>query len=100
MKPLYDDRLLSVEILNINKHRITAVRDEQQDWYVERAGKPLGPKVVILEPNHRYLLPHHFYRITHENSSEMAPVLAIYGDKIGTGETKASRPEAARSRLY
>lgn len=97
MPDIYDDRLLSVEVLNINKKRVVATRDTTQDWYVIRAGKPIGPLKVILDPDHRYLFPHHFYKMNFEGSVELAPVLAIYGNKIGTGETKQSRPEPAKT---
>lgn len=88
-----DQLLVRREIYNPNQFPITWLRQNDKVPYILNCGITAGPAAVHCAPGGRCILPHMYY-IPKTPLEDGAPlnVLQVFGDAIGTGETKPSRP--------
>ena len=92
-KAVWDEHLIRREIYNQNDFDVVFYRDPAKELYVRAANIPLGPEVYTLKAGGRVVLPHICYILRALDGREIFTLVQIFGDEIGTGQTKPSRPE-------
>jgi hypothetical protein len=93
LKMVQDDLLIHREIYNPNSFGIKWVRTVEKDQYVAQNGIPLGPQVIIQNPETFVHLNHAYYVGYAMNGAPEFNVTINYGNSIGKGNKHASRPD-------
>ena len=89
---LGDPKLVLVEVYNPWGRAIYAHLDETKVPYIQYCGIMVGAKKYVIPADGFQLLPHQYYRIV-DYKGDLVSVVANFGDCIGKGNKRISRPE-------
>lgn len=92
-KAVHDEHLVRREFYNPNNFSILFELMPDKIRYVKGSGIPTGPKSAILKPDDFLVLPHAYFILRAMNGAPFFDLIQNYGDQIGIGNKKPSRPE-------
>lgn len=92
-KGVHDEHLIRRELYNPNEFTLILKRDTTKDTYIARNLIPLGPENIILQPDEFILVPHFYWIIHAKNGADQINLIQNFGNEIGKGNKKPSRPD-------
>jgi len=94
LRTVMDDRLIRREYYNKNNFAVHFKLENDQIPYIVNSGISPGLPFYRLEPGKWLVLNHSFFLVTAADPGVQFFDLVInYGDQIGIGNTRPSRPE-------